>query len=82
MTLTDGQYAALRNLARKKAGNAVDWITISDARALTSLGLAIRDREGWVITQAGEAALEATPPDDEQAGAEIIQSGIVHQPPE
>ena len=59
MTLTPGQLAALRNLARKKAGEKVDWINIADARALTDLALAERAREGWVITPAGVAALTA-----------------------
>ena len=59
MTLSDGQLTALRNLAAKKGGSAVDWINIADARALTELGLAERNREGWIITQAGEAALQA-----------------------
>ena len=57
MTLTEGQLQALRNLALKKAGSEVDWITISDARALTDLGLAERNRSGWQITPAGEAVL-------------------------
>lgn len=82
MNLTEGEYAALRNLARKKAGNAVDWISIADARALTAQGLAIRDREGWVITAAGEAALRTQAAPDERVSADIIQSGIVHQPSE
>lgn len=82
MTLTDTQYAALRNLARKKAGHEVDWITIADARALTALGLAIRDRAGWVITPAGEAALDGAGEAPESDGADVIQSGIVHNPPE
>ncbi len=57
--LTPGQLTALRNLARKKAGEKVDWINIADARALTDLDLAERAREGWVITPAGAAALAA-----------------------
>jgi len=60
VTLTPGQLTALKNLARKKAGEDVDWINISDARALTELGLAERTGAGWVITQAGTAALAAT----------------------
>jgi len=55
--LTDGQLSALRGLRAKKAGRDVDWINIADARALTELGLAERNREGWIITAAGEAAL-------------------------
>lgn len=60
MTLTPGQLTALKNLARKKGGEDVDWINISDARALTELGLAERARAGWVITEAGLAALAAS----------------------
>ncbi len=57
MSLTPGLLAALENLSRKKAGEEVDWIKIADARALTELGLAERNREGWNITPAGVAAL-------------------------
>lgn len=60
MTLTPGQLEALKNLARKKAGEAVDWINISDARALTDMGLAERTGGGWIITNAGAAALAAS----------------------
>jgi len=58
-TLSDGQLLALRNLARKQAGEDVDWIKIADARSLTELGFAERGREGWTITPAGLAALAA-----------------------
>jgi hypothetical protein len=57
MTLTPGQFTALKNLARKKEGKDVDWINISDARALTELGFAERTGAGWVITAAGTALL-------------------------
>ncbi len=57
MSLTAGQFTALRNLASKQAGGDVDWINIADARALTGLGLAERSREGWKITPAGAEAL-------------------------
>jgi hypothetical protein len=57
MTLTDAQFDALRNLARKKAGDQVGWIAIAEARELTELGFAIRDRSGWQITDAGVSAL-------------------------
>ena len=57
MTLSSGQLVALRNLARKKGGEAVDWINIADARVLTDLGLAERNGGGWVITSNGVAAL-------------------------
>lgn len=62
--LTPGQRIALSNLARKKAGQDVDWINISDARALTDLGLAERTSAGWLITAAGAAALTAAPQED------------------
>jgi hypothetical protein len=62
--LNEGQRTALRNLALKKAGAEVDWITIADARALTELGLAERNRSGWQITPEGEALLEAGKTDD------------------
>jgi hypothetical protein len=57
MTLSSGQWLALKNLARKEAGEDVDWINISDARALTELGLAERNREGWKITPQGASVL-------------------------
>ena len=57
LTLTDAQFDALRNLARKKAGDQVGWIAIAEARELTELGFAIRDRSGWQITDAGVSAL-------------------------
>ncbi len=57
MALSDGQFLALKNLSRKEAGADVDWINISDARALTELGFAERNREGWKITPQGAALL-------------------------
>lgn len=63
MSLTPGQMTALRNLARKQAGEEVAWIGIADARALTDLGLAQRTASGWEITRAGEAALASAGPD-------------------
>lgn len=59
MTLTEGQLVALANLHAKSAGQPVDWINIGDARALTELGLAMRTREGWIITEAGRIMTEA-----------------------
>ena len=66
MALSAGQFQALGNLARKQAGEDVDWINISDARALTELGLAERNREGWKITPEGAALLaeQAAPEPD------------------
>jgi len=60
MVLPPGQFTALSNLQRKKAGEVVDWINISDARALTDLGFAERTGGGWVITAAGTAVLLAS----------------------
>ena len=56
-TLTDGQIRALENLGREQAGEPAPWINISDARALTELGLAERTREGWKITDEGTGVL-------------------------
>lgn len=55
--LTTGQLETLQNLARKKAGEAVGYVNIADARALTDVGLAQRSREGWDITAVGIALL-------------------------
>jgi hypothetical protein len=62
MDLNPGQLTALSNLARKQAGEDVNWINISDAQALTELGLAARGREGWTITAEGLAVLKDEPP--------------------
>ena len=59
--LSAGQLTALQNLARKKAGEEVAFLNISDARALTELGLASRSREGWDITREGVAYLASLP---------------------
>jgi len=56
--ITSALMNALQNLAEKKAGLAVDWINISDARALTDLGLAQRSREGWEITGRGVSLIK------------------------
>lgn len=65
--LDEGQRTALRNLAMKKAGKDVDWITIADARTLTDLGLAERNRSGWRITAKGEEMLGETDPETPSA---------------
>ena len=57
MKLSGGQVTALQNLDRKLAGEDVAWISIADARALSELGLAERNRAGWNITSAGQAWL-------------------------
>jgi hypothetical protein len=58
MTISDKQLRSLHNLADKQAGQDVDWINIADARALTELGLARRNRGGWEITPAGLALIK------------------------
>ena len=58
MAISDHELAALHNLADKQAGQDVDWINIADARALTELGLARRNRGGWEITPAGLALIK------------------------
>ncbi len=65
MDLSPSQRVALANLSRKKAGHDVDWISIADARALTEVGLAIRNAGGWQITEDGEAALAISNPVDD-----------------
>jgi hypothetical protein len=73
--LTKGELTALRNLARKGAGEAVPFVNIADAQNLTEQGLARRSREGWDITPQGGAllarldnlqgpGLQASPPPD------------------
>jgi hypothetical protein len=57
LVLSDAQIDALRNLARKKAGEIVGWIGIAEARGLTELGFAMRNRSGWQITDAGALML-------------------------
>ncbi len=64
MDLLPGQLEALRNLARKQAGEDVAFINIAHARALTEYGLAERDRGGWRITKVGLAELSARAPED------------------
>ena len=66
MPLSAPLRAALENLHRKKNGQAVEWINIADARALTELGLAVRSHQGWSITDAGQEVRGAEPqPRDE-----------------
>jgi hypothetical protein len=77
--LTARELEALRLLERKHSGDPVAFINISDARALTELGLATRSRQGWDITADGVARLRSEPetakPDDPPAperGATIV----------
>ena len=58
--LSEDQMHALRNLARKQAGEEVDWISISSARTLTDLGYAERNAGGWTISSEGSALLAKT----------------------
>jgi hypothetical protein len=57
LNLSETQLDVLRNLSRKKAGAAVGWIAIAEARGLTELGFAIRNASGWEITDSGELEL-------------------------
>ena len=59
MALSDGELAALENLAIKHGGKEVGWISIADARSLTQLGLAERSGGGWKITAEGLATHRA-----------------------
>lgn len=58
--LSSDHIHALRNLARKQAGEDVDYISISAARALTDMGYAERTASGWIISQLGNATLSTT----------------------
>ena len=58
MAISDKELSALRNLADKQAGENVEWISITAARALTELGLARRTRSGWEITPEGAALIK------------------------
>ncbi len=60
MNPTPSQLDALRNLSHKHDGQAVGFINIADARALTDMGLAVRSQQGWIITQEGSAVLVAS----------------------
>jgi hypothetical protein len=77
VVLSPGQRVALRNLATKQAGEAVDWINIADARALTELGFADRGREGWRITPAGSAILLAMGDQDDPEAATEAQTTLL-----
>jgi hypothetical protein len=57
--LSDGELWALRNLAEKRDGTVTAFLRIADAQRLTDLGLATRSRQGWDITEAGSAYLQA-----------------------
>lgn len=75
MALSDAQRVALANLADKKAGHDVNWISIADARALTDLGMAKRNPGGWEITPLGEAELGQSSP------AVVGLNVVRHRPP-
>lgn len=57
--LTDGERLALKNLAGNGEAEIAAFINIADARRLTDLGLAQRTQQGWEITPAGTAQLQA-----------------------
>lgn len=67
MTISNKELAALHNLADKQAGQDVDWINIADARALTELGYARRNRGGWEITPEGLALVKG-----QEAGPTVV----------
>ena len=58
MDISDQELCALYNLADKQAGETVEFISITAARALTELGLARRTRSGWEITTEGAALIK------------------------
>jgi hypothetical protein len=70
MSISDKELAALHNLADKQAGEDVDWINIADARVLTELGLARRNRGGWEITPEGLALIKG-----QARGPALVGSG-------
>ena len=75
MDLTPDQLEALQNLSRKQAGEEVDYINISCARVLTELGLALRNREGWVISPTGVrllADMAQVEPEADAPSADIL----------
>lgn len=55
--LSGDELEALRDMARKQAGESVPFVNIASARKLSDLGLAERSQEGWDITAAGSAFL-------------------------
>jgi len=81
LTLSPEQFGALRNLALKKSGKAVGWISITEAQRLAELGLAERNRSGWGITPEGEAALIGSPVRAPGDGAILMFRPRVQQPP-
>lgn len=76
MQLSSVHLDALANLHRKSRGGEVDWINIADARALVEFGLAVKTRQGWAITPAGEARLtqDASSPQKERASIAPLRS--------
>jgi hypothetical protein len=57
--LTDLELHTLELLARKAAGEAIPFVNIAAARALSALGLASRSHEGWDISAEGQAEMTA-----------------------
>ncbi len=70
--LPQRQRLALRNLARKNAGEEVGWINIADAIALAEAGLCRRTAEGWKITAEGQALLADDPGSAPQDTSDIV----------
>ncbi len=62
--LTATQIEALRNLEAKLGGAVTAFVNIADAQHLTELGLAVRSRQGWDITDEGRAYLRTLGPED------------------
>jgi hypothetical protein len=59
MDLSDHERDTLRALLSKGDGQAIAFVNIADARALTARGFAVRSGQGWNITDAGRAHLNA-----------------------
>jgi len=55
--LTEVEISSLKNMAQKRNGAVTQFLNIASAQRLTELGLAVRTRQGWDITDAGMARL-------------------------
>lgn len=72
MTLSPTQIRTLHTLAARLAGKETGFLCIGDAQALTTLGLARRNRSGWEITLDGACLIEGqSPPPHPHACAPI-----------
>ena len=56
----DGWEVHFAAMNRKQAGEDVDYISISAARALTDMGYAERTASGWIISPLGNSTLSTT----------------------